>query len=121
LPADLRNRFLAWGLVRFPWKVRIAPLIEYRDGFPYAVTYVGQNYVGTANTARYPNFYSLDARFSKDIKLSDKYTFRFSVRGLNLTNHFNPLNIHSNIDDPQFGVFFGTHKRRFLPDFDVIF
>jgi hypothetical protein len=121
LQADLPNRFLAWGLLRLPWKVRIAPLIEYRNGFPYAVTDVTQNYVGTANTTRYPNFYSLDARFSKDIKLSDKYTLRFSVRGLNLTNHFNPLDIHSNIDDPRFGVFFGTYKRRFLPDFDVIF
>ena len=121
LSADLPNRFLAWGLVRLPWKIRIAPLIEYRNGFPYAVTDVAQNYVGTANTTRYPSFYSLDARVSKDIKLSDKYTLRFSVRGLNLTNHFNPLNIHSNIDDPQFGVFFGNYKRRFLADFDVIF
>jgi hypothetical protein len=77
--------------------------------------------VGTANTSRYPNFYSVDARLSKDIKLSDKYTLRFSVRGFNLTNHFNPLDIHSNIDDPRFGVFFGNLKRRFLPDFDVIF
>jgi hypothetical protein len=121
LSADLPNRFLAWGLLRLPWKMRIAPLIEYRTGFPYAVTDVAQSYVGTANTTRYPNFYSLDARLSKDIKLSDKYTLRFSVRGLNLTNHFNPLDIHSNIDDPRFGVFFGNLKRRFLPDFDVIF
>jgi hypothetical protein len=121
LSADLPNRFLAWGLIRLPWKVRIAPLIEYRNGFPYQVIDVTQNYVGTANTTRYPNFYSLDARFSKDIKLSDKYTLRFSLRGLNLTNHFNPLNIHSNIDDPRFGVFFGNYKRRFLPDFDIIF
>jgi len=121
LSAELPNRFLAWGLVRLPWKIRIAPLIEYRNGFPYAVTDVTQNYVGTANTSRYPNFYSFDARFSKDIKLSDKYTVRFSVKGLNLTNHFNPLDIHSNIDDPRFGVFFGSSKRRFLPDFDVIF
>ena len=44
-----------------------------------------------------------------------------SVSGFNLTNHFNPLDVHSNIDDPRFGVFFGNHKRRFLPDFDVIF
>jgi Carboxypeptidase regulatory-like domain len=121
LSADLPNRVLAWGLIRMPWKVRISPLLEYRNGFPYAVTDVTQNYVGTANTSRYPNFYSLDAQLSKDIKLSDKYTLRFSVRGLNLTNHFNPLDIHSNIDDPRFGVFFGNLKRRFLPDFDLIF
>lgn len=121
LSADLPNRFLAWGLIRLPGKFRIAPLVEYRNGFPYAVTDVAQDYVGTPNSRRYPNLYSLDAALSRDFKVNDKYSLRFSVRGLNLTNHFNPLDIHSNIDDPRFGVFFGNHKRRFLPDFDVIF
>jgi len=121
LPTDLPNRFLAWGLVRLPWKIRVAPLVEYRNGFPYPVTDVAQNYVGVPNSTRYTSFYSFDTRFSKDIKLSDKYSVRFSVRGLNLTNHFNPLDVHANIADPQFGVFFGSLKRRFLLDFDVIF
>jgi Carboxypeptidase regulatory-like domain/TonB-dependent Receptor Plug Domain len=121
LSGDLPNRFLAWGMIRLPWKVRISPLVEYRNGFPYAVTDAMQNYVGVANSTRYPNFYSFDSRFSKDFKLSDKYTLRLSARGLNLTNHFNPLAVHSNIADPQFGAFFGNHRRRFLVDFDVIF
>ncbi|HJZ69778.1 MAG TPA: hypothetical protein VKF81_16760, partial [Blastocatellia bacterium] len=121
LSGDLPNRFLAWGMIRLPWKLRISPLVEYRNGFPYAVTDATQNYVGFANVTRYPNFYSFDSRFSKDFKVSDKYTLRFSVRGLNLSNHFNPLAVHSNVADPQFGVFFGNHRRRFLADFDVIF
>ena len=33
-PADLPNRFLTWGLVQLPWKFRVAPVIEYRSGFP---------------------------------------------------------------------------------------
>jgi hypothetical protein len=57
----------------------------------------------------------------KDIRVSPKYTLRFSVGGMNLTNHFNPLDVHSNIDDPLSGVFFGNLKRRFIADFDVIF
>jgi hypothetical protein len=121
LPGDLPNRFLAWGVLQLPKKIRIAPLVEYRNGFPYAVTDAAQNYVGTPNKTRFPNFYSFDSRVSKDIKLNDKYSVRFSVSGFNLTNHFNPVTVHSNIDDPQYGLFFGNYNRRFRLDFDVLF
>jgi len=121
LSADLPNRFLAWGLVRLPWQMRIAPMVEWRNGFPYASVDAAQDYVGTPNETRFRNFFSLDTRVSKDIKVSDKYMLRFSVSGFNITNHFNPLQVHSNIDDPNYGVFFGSHKPRFRLDFDVIF
>jgi len=121
LPGDLPNRFLAWGVFALPWKMHIAPIVEYRNGFPYSVLNQFQNYVGMANTARYPNFYSADARVSKDIKLNDKYGLRFSVNGYNLTNHFNPSAIHVNIADPQFGLFFASYQRKFTADFDILF
>lgn len=121
LSGDLPNRFLAWGLVRLPWKMRIAPLVEWRNGFPYASVDVAQDYVGTPNETRFRNFFSLDSRVSKDFKLNDKYSVRFSVSGFNLTNHFNPLQVHANIADPAHGVFFNSHRRRFRLDFDVLF
>jgi hypothetical protein len=121
LSGDLPNRFLAWGLVRLPWKMRIAPMVEWRNGFPYASVDAAQNYVGTPNQTRFPDFFSLDSRVSKDFKLNDKYTVRLSVSSFNVTNHFNPLQVHSNIADQANGVFFGNHKRRFRLDFDVIF
>jgi hypothetical protein len=121
LNADLPNRFLAWGRVQLPWQMRISPIVEYRNGFPYAVLDAAQNYVGQPNTTRFPKFFSLDARVSKDIKLSPEYAVRLSVSGFNLTNHFNPLTVHGNIADPQFGLFFGNYKRRFRLDFDVLF
>jgi len=96
-------------------------MVEWRNGFPYSSVDVAQNYVGTPNLSRFSNFFSFDSRVSKDIKLSDKYTVRFAVSGFNVTNHFNPLQVHSNIADPAYGVFFGSHKRRFRLDFDVIF
>jgi hypothetical protein len=43
------------------------------------------------------------------------------VAGSNLTDHFNPVSVHANIADPQYGVFFGQYRRRFTADFDVIF
>src|SRR5215510_2676402 len=117
LSGDLPNRFLGWGAVRLPWMMRIAPIVEWRNGFPYAPVDAAQDYVGAPNQTRFRNFFSLDARVSKDIKVSDKYMLRFSVSGFNLTNHFNPLQVHSNIADPNYGVFFGSHKPRFRLDF----
>lgn len=121
LSGDLPNRFLSWGFLRLPWKMSISPMLEWRNGFPYATTDVAQNFVGIPNQTRFRNFLSLDGRMSKDIKVNDKYSVRLSVSGFNVTNHFNPLQVHSNIEDPTYGVFFGNHKRRFRLDFDVIF
>jgi Carboxypeptidase regulatory-like domain/TonB-dependent Receptor Plug Domain len=123
LPGDLPNRFLAWGRVSLPWQMQILPIVEYRNGFPYAQYDALGNYVGTPNSdqTRFPNFLSVDARVVKDVKVNPKYTFRFSVSAFNLTNHFNALSVHSNIADPQVGAFFGNYKRRFRADFDVVF
>lgn len=123
LPGDAPNRFLVWGESNLPWKMRVTPLIEYRTGFPYAVTDAYQNFIGipNSNTTRFPNYLSLDARLSKDFPVTSKYTARVSVRGLNLTNHFNALAVRSNTGDPLFGNFFGSYGRRFKLDFDVLF
>jgi len=121
LPADLPNRFLAWGALQLPWKIRINPVIEYRSGFPYTVTDAAQNYVGIPNQTRFPSFVSVDARISKDFRVSPKYSLRLSVSGFNLTDHFNPEAYHANIADPAYGLFFGQRGRHFTADFDVIF
>jgi len=121
LPTDLPNRFLAWGVVRLPGAFQIAPVFEYRNGFPYAVTNAAQNYVGVPNASRFPSFLSLDSRFSKDIRVNPKYAVRFSISAFNLTKHFNPEAFHNNIADPACGLFFGQRGRRFTADFDVLF
>jgi hypothetical protein len=121
LPANMPNRFLAWGLVQLPAGFRIAPLVEVRNGFPYAITDATQNWIGTPYSTSFPAFISVDARISKDFKVNPKYTVRLSVSSYNLTNHFNPEAVHANIADPAFGYFFGHRGRRFTADFDVIF
>lgn len=121
LPADIPNRFLIWGLIHLPWKFRIAPIFEWRSGFPYLVTDAAQNYVGVPYGERFPNFLSLDARISKDFKVSNKYSVRFSVSSNNATNHFNPDTVYANTDASLFGQFLGQHKRRFMADFDFLF
>jgi hypothetical protein len=121
LPTDLPNRFLVWGNLKLSHGFRMAPVLEYRNGFPYAVTDALQNYVGVPYQTRFQHFFSADARLSKDFKVSPKYTFRISVAGFNLTDHFNPEAIHTNITDPAFGAFVGQHGRRYTADFDVLF
>ena len=121
LPTSLPNRFLAWGVVQLPLKFRIAPVVEYRNGFPYSSIDEYQNYVGVPNLSRYPHFFSVDSRISKDIQVNPKYAVRLSMASFNLTNHFNPEAVHSNVDDPAYGYFFGHRGRRFTVDFDVLF
>jgi hypothetical protein len=123
LPGDLPDRFLAWGFFPLPWKMQLAPIVEYHTGFTYAPVDAVRNYVGVpySDRFRYPSFFSTDARVSKDVKVSEKYTLRFSLSMFNMTNHFNALDVHANTGDPQYGVFFGNYKRRLRADFDVLF
>jgi hypothetical protein len=119
--ADLPHRFLGYGIFNLPWKTRLAPIVEYRNGLPFSMIDSGQAYVGEVNSKRFPNFFSLDSRISKDFQVSPKYALRFSLSGFNLTNHFNALDVRRNTADPEFGVFFGNSQRKFRLDFDVIF
>lgn len=121
LPTDLPNRFLTWGVVRFPLKFQIAPVVEYRTGFPYLETNATQGYAGTPYRNRFPNFFSIDSRFSKDLKVTTNYSVRLSLSGFNLTNHFNPEAVRGNSADPAYGYFFGHRGRRFTVDFDFLF
>ncbi len=124
LPADLPNRFLLWGHMKVHfWQLEMDPVIEYRNGFPYARYDALQDYVGIPNSdsTRFPNFFAADTRLARNFKVTPKYSVRLSVTGFNLTNHFNALAIHANTADPQFGIFFGNYHRRYRFDFDVIF
>lgn len=121
LSADLPHRFLGWGTFHLPWKLRYSPIVEFRNGFPYSELDARQQYVGEANSLRFPKFFSFDSRVSRDFQINPKYAFRFSLSGFNLTNHFNPLDVHRNVADPLNGQFFGNYRRFFRLDFDVIF
>ncbi len=124
LPGDVPNRFLVWGNVKTHFQgFEVFPIVEYRSGFLYSHYDASQNYFGLpySDTTRFRNFLSADARLMRDFKVNPKYTLRLSVTGFNLTNHFNPLAVHNNVDDPGRGIFFGNYKRRYRFDFEVLF
>jgi len=123
LPSEIPNRFLFWGSYALPRKVLMSPHAEFRNGFPYQPTDVFQQYLAATGGPQYrfPTYFSLDLRVSKDIQLDPKHAVRLSGTFTNLTNHSNPLEVHSNIGDAQYGTFFGNYGRRFVLDFDVLF
>jgi hypothetical protein len=123
LPFDVPNRLLAWGTISLPHRMTIAPIFEARSGFPYSIKDAEQNFVGqrNSNQTRFPTFVSFDAELAKEFQVTKKYGVRLSVRGFNLSNHFNPRDVHANTADPNFRQFFAPYHRFFTGGFDIIF
>jgi hypothetical protein len=121
-PGEIPNRFLFWGVSALPWRIRVSPRVEYRDGFTWQPVDVFQNYLPSSTfQPRYPRYFSADVRSSKDINVGTHHAVRLSITIRNLTNHTNPLQVHNNIADPQYGFFFGNYGRHYLFDFDFLF
>jgi hypothetical protein len=123
LPGEIPNRFLLWGTYSLPRKIQVLPHLEYRNGFPYQPIDVLQQYVADVSgpQSRFPRYFSFDMRISKDFKMPHNHAIQLSTSILNLTNHFNPLEVHANTADPSFGNFFGNYHRRLLVDFDFLY
>ena len=122
LPNEIPNRLLLWGTYALPRKFQLNPHIEWRNGFPYQSVNVLQQYFSarTGSQPRFPRYFSFDLLVSKDFQITKKHTIRISLPMTNLTNHFNPLEVHSNIADPYYGYFFGNYPRKILLDFDFL-
>ena len=122
LPNEIPNRFLLWGSYALPRKFQLNPHLELRNGFPYQPVNALQEYLSTpaGSQPRFPRYFSLDLLVSKDFQITKKHAIRISIPMTNLTNHFNPLEAHSNIADPHYGEFFGNYPRRVLLDFDFL-
>ncbi len=106
-----------------PRRTSISPIVEWRSGFPFSVLDEKQDFVGVRNfdLTRFPTFLSLDLELAKEFQLTKKYGVRLSVLGFNLTNHFNPRDVHANIADRQFRQFFASYRRYFSGGFDILF
>jgi hypothetical protein len=122
LPSEIPNRFLLWGTYSLPKRFMVNPHLELRSGFPYQPTDALQQWVETTGPQyRYPRYFSADMAVAKDFQVRQEHAVRLTVTVQNITNHFNPLQVHSNIADPQYGQFFGNYARKFLLDFDFLY
>jgi hypothetical protein len=118
LPSSIPDRLVAWGIFALPWKLAVAPIVDFHTGLPYSVIDSSQNYVGTPNSQRFPSFFSLDVKFYREItgrlnimRHVGGRTARVGVFALNLTNHQNPLDVFNNNASPIFNTFSGFQHR----------
>ena len=76
LAIDTPDRILVWGETPLKWKMKIAPMVEYRTGLPYSQVDAYQNFVGLPNSNRFPSYFSLDTQLIKDVQINPKYAGR---------------------------------------------
>jgi hypothetical protein len=110
LSFDAPHRFLAYGEIKAPYEITIAPSLEIRSGFPFSLVNDRLDFIGARNQAgRFPTFISLDAQILKGFKVPflDK-SARAGVAVFNITNHFNPRDIQNNTGSLHVGEFFNS-------------
>jgi carboxypeptidase family protein len=114
LPSDIPNRVVGWGIFALPWKLTFSPLVDVHSGFPYSPLDVQQQYVGTPNGKRFPEYFSLDMKLYRQFRLpllgnrgGKVHHVRLGVYTLNVTNHGNFNAVYNNVASPNFGQFVG--------------
>lgn len=115
LPFDVPHRFLAYGQIALPFDILLAPMVEYRTGFPFSAVNDRLEFIGERNRAgRFPDYFSLDAQITKGFKIHlpiiRKYKLRAGVALFNITNRFNPRDVQNNIFNPDYGTFYNSLK-----------
>jgi Carboxypeptidase regulatory-like domain len=117
-PSDVPNRVLAWGYITLPKKFVFSPVADIHSGFPYSNVDVLQNYVGIANSLRFPVYFSLDVKLSREFTVhmpfkenAKRRKISIGVFSLDVTNRLNPHDVFSNIASPIFGQFDGFQRR----------
>jgi len=114
LPSDIPNRVVGWGIFALPWKLTFSPLFDVHSGFPYSPIDVQQQYVGTPNGKRFPEYFSLDMKLYRQFRVpflgnrgGKVHHIRLGVYTLNVTNHGNFSTVFNNVASPNFGQFVG--------------
>jgi len=117
-PSDVPNRVLAWGYITLPKKFIFSPVADIHTGFPYSNVDVMQNYVGAPNSLRFPVYFSLDVKLSREFMVhmpfkenAKRRKISIGVFSLDVTNRLNPHDAFNNIASPIFGQFDGFQRR----------
>ena len=126
LASDIPNRIVTWGRFKTHlWGIEAGPVVDYHSGFPYSPVDMRQEYVGPPNAKRFPQFFSLDTKLSKEfhlpLPLLKKHLMRGSLMIFNLSNHTNPRDVFNNTFSPFFCHFVGNQHRFFDSELDVLY
>lgn len=114
-PFDVRHRFLAYGQLRMRYDINISPVIEIRSGFPFSLVNERLDFVGQRNQAGHlPTFISIALQVTKGFTIPESVPrfggrrARVGLAVLNITNHFNPIDVQNNVTSPRLGQFFNS-------------
>jgi hypothetical protein len=117
-PSDVPNRVVAWGYVTLPKKFIFSPVADIHSGFPYSKVDTLQNYVGVPNSLRFPVYFSLDVKLSREFTVrmpfkenAKRKKISIGVFSQDVTNRLNPHDVFNNITSPLSGVFAGFQRR----------
>lgn len=116
LPHDVPNRLITWGSVGLPWKLELWPVFDIHTGFPWSPVDGNLNFVGNRDSHRYPEFASLDLQVLRPMQipmLGHERGGRIGVKVFNVTHHFNPRDVQSNLSSLDYGRFYNNVGRQF--------
>jgi len=107
LPSDIPNRVLAWGYITLPKKFVFSPVADIHTGFPYSNVDNYQNYVGVPDSLRFPVYFSLDVKLSREFTVhmpfkenAKRRKISVGVFSQDVTNRLNPHDVYYNIHTP---------------------
>lgn len=120
LGIDTPNRVVIWGTLHLPWELIAAPVIEWRNGFPFSILALDQSYLGDANTERFPDYLAADLQLTKGFQFSGRKV-RAGLLFRNITGHFNPRDVVGNSASPRFGEFLNSRGARIRLRFSAVF
>lgn len=116
--SDIPNRVLTWGYITLPKKFIFSPVADIHTGFPYSNVDILQNYVGVPNSLRFPIYFSLDVKLSREFTVhmpfkenAKRRKISIGVFSLDVTNRLNPHDVYNNVTSPIAGQFAGFLRR----------
>ncbi len=118
--SDVPNRVLASGFFTLPKKFVFSPVVDIHTGFPYSNVDVLQNYVGVPDSLRFPIYFALDVKLSREFTIhmpfkenAKRRKINIGVFSLDVTDRRNPHDVYNNIGAPPalFGQFAGQVRR----------
>ena len=112
LPWDAPNRLLSWGWAPLPFKFELSYTVDWRTGYPFCLVDSEQKLVGAANSARFPDYFSINLHLERRFKILN-YEWALRAGFNNLTDHLNASAVDNNIDSPTFMRYGAIQGRTF--------
>ena len=121
LAADVPHRFLAWGLLKLPSRVTVAPFLELRNGFPFSAIDEEWRFAGSRNGQRFPVFASLDLSVNKIMKLPGSLPMaKVGLKLYNITGSHNSRDVQRDLLRPDFGTLYNPLRRQIRGVFEIL-